>query len=125
MMLLFYTILEVYTNSGMVSTKPYVWSTNSQRVHIDQNGNITNTGCFARSAKIMLTAYDSKDNVVASSSVTVRFYKFNWQYKRLQSQEVVSDNLFRPTVEPASTESETLVSFVTAYLSKVFGLFIS
>ena len=103
----------------------YVWSTNSRRVHIDQNGNITNTGCFARSARIMLTAYDADGNVVALSTVAVRFYKFNWQYRRLQSQEIVSDNLFRPTVEPASTESETLVSFVTAYLSKVFGLFIS
>lgn len=102
----------------------YVWSTNSWRVNIDQQGNITNSGPFARSAKIWLTAYDRDNNVVAETSVTVRFYKFNWQYKRLQSQEIVSDNAFRPTVESTATEPETLVSFVTAFLSKVFWLFI-
>ena len=102
----------------------YVWSTNSWRVDIDQKGNITNSGPFARSAKIWLRAYDRDDNIVAESSVTVRFYKFNWQYRRLQSQEVVSDNIFRSTIEPTVTEPETLVSFVTVFLSKVFWLFI-
>lgn len=102
----------------------YVWSTNSWRVDIDQHGLITNSGPFARSAKIWLTAYDRDNNVVAETSVTVRFYKFNWQYRRLQSQEVVSDNMFRPTIEPTATEPETLVSFITAFLSKVFLWFI-
>lgn len=102
----------------------YVWSTNSWRVDIDQQGHITNSGPFARSAKIWLTAYDRDNNVVAETSVTVRFYKFNWQYRRLQSQEFVSDNVFRPTVEPTATEPETLVSFVTAFFTKVFWLFI-
>ena len=85
---------------------------------------ITNSGPFARSAKIWLRAYDRDDNVVAETSVTVRFYKFNWQYRRLQSQEIVSDNMFRPTVEPTTMEPETLVSFVTAFFTKVFWLFI-
>ena len=102
----------------------YVWSTNSWRVDIDQRGNITNSGPFARSAKIRLRAYDRDDNIVAESSVTVRFYKFNWQYRRLQSQEIVSDNMFRPTVEPTATEPETLVSFVTAFFTKVFWWFV-
>lgn len=102
----------------------YVWSTNSWRVDIDQQGHITNSGPFARSAKIWLRAYDRDDNVVAETTVTVRFYKFNWQYRRLQSQEIVSDNMFRPTVEPTTMEPETLVSFVTAFFTKVFWLFI-
>ncbi len=85
---------------------------------------ITNSGPFARSAKIRLRAYDRDDNIVAESSVTVRFYKFNWQYRRLQSQEIVSDNMFSPTVEPTATESETLVSFVTAFFTKVFWWFV-
>ena len=98
----------------------YVWSTNSRRVEIDQNGNITNTGCFARTAVITLTAYDADGNVVASSTVTVRFYKFDWQFSRLQSQEVVSDNVFNSSGEPTETESERIVSFVTAFFSEVF-----
>ena len=102
----------------------YVWSTNSWRVDIDQQGHITNSGPFARSAKIWLIAYDRDDNVVAETSVTVRFYKFNWQYRRLQSQEIISDNVFRPTVEQTATEPETLVSFVTAFFTKVFWPFI-
>ena len=102
----------------------YVWSTNSWRVDIDQQGHITNSGPFARSAKIRLRAYDRDGNIVAESSVTVRFYKFNWQYRRLQSQEIVSDNVFRSTVEPTATEPETLVSFVTAFFTKVFWWFV-
>lgn len=102
----------------------FEWSSDSSRVHIDQQGNITNTGCFARSAKITLAAYDADGSVIASSAVTVRFYKFNWQYRRLQSQEIVSDNVFRPTVEPSAAEPETLFSFVTAFLSKAFWPFI-
>ena len=102
----------------------FEWSSDSTRVHIDRDGNVTNTGWFARSAKITLTAYDAQGNVIAASTVTVRFYKFNWQYRRLQSQEVVSDNVFRPTIEPTATEPETLVSFVTAFFTKVFWLFI-
>ena len=99
----------------------YVWSTNSWFVDVDQNGNVTNTGCFARKAKITLTAYDAEGEIVAQSTVTVRFYKFNWQYRRLQSQEVVSDNMFRPAADPAATEPETLFSFVSAFFSKFFG----
>ena len=101
----------------------YVWSTDSGRVHIDQKGNITNTGSFARTAVITLTAYDADGNVVASSAITVRFYKFNWQYKRLQSQEVISDNIFKSSVEPTETESERIVSLITAFFSKVFHFF--
>ena len=98
----------------------YEWSSNSFRVHVDQDGNVTNTGSFARSAKITLTAYDRYGQIVASSTVTVRFYKFEWQHKRLQSQEVVSDNLFRSAVVPTADEPETLVSFVSAFFSKIF-----
>ena len=98
----------------------YVWSSDSWRVQVDQHGNITNTGCFARSAKITLTAYDAFDRVVAQNTVSVRFYKFDWQNKRLQSQEVVSDNMFRSTVEPTASEPETLASIISAFISKVF-----
>ena len=101
----------------------FEWSSDSTRVHIDQSGNITNTGCFARSARITLTAYDADGNVVALSTATVRFYKFFWQYKRLQSQETVSDNIFMPTVEPMDTEPEKFTAFISAVISIVLRRF--
>ena len=97
----------------------YVWSTNSWRVDIDQKGNITNTGPFARSAKITLTAYDAEDNVVASSTVTVRFYKFNWQYRRLQLQEIVSDNILGNTVSTKGNEAEPVAALISVIVTNI------
>ena len=103
----------------------YVWTSNSSRVSVDQNGLITNSGCFARSARITLTAYDLHDNVVTSSNVTVRFYKFDWQKTRLQSQEVVGDNFFYPKVKPTEREPELLLSMISALLEKKHWWFVS
>lgn len=60
----------------------FKWSSSNKKVKIDQNGKITNTGNFARSSTITLTAYDAQGNVVAKSSVKVRFFKLKWQLNK-------------------------------------------
>lgn len=66
------------------------WSSDNDKVQIDQNGQVTNKGWFgARKATITATVKDSVGNVIARTQITVRFYKFNFQRNRLQTQDVV------------------------------------
>ncbi len=66
------------------------WSSDNSKVRVDQNGTITNTGWFgARKATIAVKVKDSAGNVIARTQITVRFYKFNFQLSRLQTQDVV------------------------------------
>ena len=49
-------------------------STNN-KVLVDNNGKVTNRGCFSRTSVIMVKVYDADGNVLASDSVKVTFYK--------------------------------------------------
>ncbi len=107
----------------------FVWSSSSGRVKIDQNGDITNTGSFSRSATITLTVYDADGNVIANDSVKVSFYKFSWQRNRLQSQSIVSDNLMQQNfseeeLEKSEEEAEsTVLEFIMSFASYIFDIF--
>ncbi len=81
-----------YTTKNCENVAYCVWSSSNSRVKVNERGDITNTGYFSRSSKISVTAYDVQGNVVAKSSVKVRFYKFDWQRSMLQTQSVVSDD---------------------------------
>lgn len=97
----------------------FEWKSSNPRVKIDQNGNITNVGCFARSSRITLTAFDSDGNIVMQTSVRVRFYKFNWQTKYLRTQDITSDSFLMAMqgVQNENTqESETVASFFSILL---------
>lgn len=64
-----------------------VWSSDNDKVIVDSNGNVTNKGFFfARKAVITAKIVDSQGSVIASDSITVRFYKFNLQLSRLLEQ---------------------------------------
>ncbi|MCR5485027.1 MAG: leucine-rich repeat protein [Clostridiales bacterium] len=102
------------------------WSSSTLRVNVDQNGKITNTGCFSRSAVITFTVYDDEDNVIASDSVTVSFYKFNWQKNRLDVQSVVSDNVFmrdmpESELEAVSQKPDSIIVNLIGYVFDFFG----
>lgn len=70
----------------------YKWSSSNSKVKVDERGFVTNTGRFARSSIITLTAYDADGNVIASNNLKVSFYKFDWQFNALKTQSVVSDD---------------------------------
>ena len=80
---------KAYNCDGAVTFK---WSSSNKKVHVDENGTVTNTGNFARSAKITVSAYDADGNVIARGSIKIKFYKFDWQAERLQTQSFVSDD---------------------------------
>ncbi len=62
------------------------WRSDNSKVLVDKNGKVTNKGFFfARRATITLTVTDRAGNVIASDSVTVRFYKFSFQFSDLQA----------------------------------------
>lgn len=62
------------------------WSSDNSKVLVDKNGKVTNKGFFfARRATITLTVTDRAGNVIASDSITVRFYKFSFQFSDLQA----------------------------------------
>lgn len=66
------------------------WSSDNDKVQVDGNGTVTNKGWFgARKATITAIVRDSAGNVIASTQIVVRFYKFNFQRSRLQTQDVV------------------------------------
>lgn len=66
------------------------WSSDNEKVQIDQNGHVTNKGWFgARKAIITATVKDSAGNVLARTQMALRFFKFNFQRNRLQTQSVV------------------------------------
>lgn len=62
------------------------WSSDNEKVLVDKNGKVTNKGFFfPRKATITLTVTDSAGNVVATDSITVKFYKFSFQLSGIQS----------------------------------------
>lgn len=65
------------------------WSSDNSKVLVDSNGNVTNKGFFfARKATITVKVTDSAGNVLATDSITVRFYKFSFQLSNIQSTMV-------------------------------------
>ncbi|MDY6016118.1 MAG: leucine-rich repeat protein [Oscillospiraceae bacterium] len=62
------------------------WSSDNSKVLVDGSGKVTNKGFFLpRKAVITATVTDSAGNVIATDSVTVRFYKFSFQLSKVQS----------------------------------------
>lgn len=62
------------------------WSSDNSKVLVDKNGKVTNKGFFfARRATITLTVTDRAGNVIATDHITVRFYKFSFQFSDLQA----------------------------------------
>ena len=63
-----------------------IWSSDNSKVLVDGSGKVTNKGFFSpRKAVITATVTDSAGNVIATDSVTVRFYKFSFQLSGVQS----------------------------------------
>ena len=62
------------------------WSSDNTKIRVDENGKVTNKGFFfPRKATITVTVTDSAGNVLATDSITVRFYKFSFQLSGIQS----------------------------------------
>ncbi len=62
------------------------WSSDNKKVLVDNNGKVTNKGWFfARKATITLDICDKAGNVIATDSIIVRFFKFDFQLSRIQS----------------------------------------
>lgn len=65
------------------------WSSDNLNVLVDSNGKVTAKGFFfAKKATITVTVKDGAGNVLASDSITVRFYKFSFQLSRIQATMV-------------------------------------
>ena len=68
------------------------WTSDNEKVLIDKDGHITNIKSWSRASNIKIELLDANSNVVATDTVRVIFYKWNWQLKKLRTQSVVSDN---------------------------------
>lgn len=58
-----------------------IWESNNKNVYVNALGEVTNTSRRAQSAIITAKVCDPNGDVICKNSVTVRFYKFNWQLK--------------------------------------------
>ncbi len=104
----------------------FEWTSSNNRVKVDKNGTITNTGLFSRSATITLTAYDADNNVLAQDSVKVSFYKFSWQKSKLKSQSIVSDNVAQQGLSENELEAaEPAESGIAVFLLNIANYFLS
>jgi hypothetical protein len=65
--------LGYVTNVENASRVEYISSTFNML--IDQQGNITNKGFLVRSSNITINVYDAEDNIIATNTVNVMFYK--------------------------------------------------
>ena len=66
------------------------WSSNNTKVRVDENGTVTNKGWFgARKAIITAIVTNGAGKVIGRAQITVRFYKFGFQLRRLEKQETV------------------------------------
>lgn len=65
--------LDYATNFETAARVEYTSSTFNML--IDQQGNITNKGFLVRSSKITVNVYDAEDNIIATKTVNVLFYK--------------------------------------------------
>ena len=62
------------------------WSSDNSKISVDENGKVTNKGFFfPRKATVTVTVTDSAGNILATDSIVVRFYKFNFQLSGIQS----------------------------------------
>lgn len=65
------------------------WRSDNSKVLVDSNGKVTNKGFFfARKATITVRVTDSAGNEIATDDVVVRFYKFSFQFEKIQSNMV-------------------------------------
>ena len=70
-------------DSGKYSVE---WKSDNSKVFVDENGKVTNKGFFfPRKATITVTVTDSAGNIIATDSVVVRFYKFDFQFSGIQN----------------------------------------
>ncbi len=77
------------------------WSSNNKKVPVDQTGAVTNKGWFgARKATVTATVRNGAGKVIGRAQITVCFYKFGFQRRKLEKQDVaylpnsVEDYLF-------------------------------
>ncbi len=74
---------SVQLESGFSDSDNYTvkWSSDNSKVLVDENGKVTNKGFFfAREATITLSVTDSAGNILATDSITVKFYKFSFRF---------------------------------------------
>ncbi len=98
------------------------WTSDNNKVLVDQTGHITNLRAFGRSANIKAEMLDTNGNVMATDTVKVIFYKFGWQLDRLQSQSIVSDNFAQRnlSVEQLEAMDDTSDFAVNDFFSGAF-----
>ena len=53
------------------------YTSSNKNVVVDQDGKITNTGFLSRTSDITVNIYDASDNIIATDTVNVKFYKFS------------------------------------------------
>ncbi len=87
-----------FVDSGIYASVK--WSTDNEKVFVEQNGHITNIKSYARSANITIEMLDAQGGVITSDTVKVIFYKYNWQLGKLRSQAIVSDNFAQRNLSP-------------------------
>ncbi len=68
------------------------WTSDNEKVFINKYGHVTNTKSWSRASNIKIELLDSNGNVIATDTIRVIFYKWNWQLKKLRTQSVISDN---------------------------------
>ena len=59
------------------------WSSSNSKVTVMSDGTVVNKGFFARKADITAYLYDSDGELLATRTVSVIFYKFDWQLRNL------------------------------------------
>ena len=83
-----YSSESLQLECGLPDSENYTvkWSSDNTKVLVDENGKVTNKGFFfPRKATVTVTITDSAGNVLATDSIVVRFYKFNFQFSGIQS----------------------------------------
>lgn len=78
---------NVSLNLGYIAnTEDYArveWSSNNEKVIVDQNGQVTNSKANSRSANITVKMYDANGKVIATDTVNLSFYKLGWNLLKL------------------------------------------
>ena len=59
------------------------WSSSNSKVSVSSNGTVVNKGFFSRKADITVSLYGNDGEFLAKRTVSVIFYKFDWQFKNL------------------------------------------
>ena len=78
---------NVSLNLGyIINTEDYArieWSSDNEKVIVDQNGQVTNSKANSRSANITVNMYDANGKVIATDTVNLSFYKLGWNLLKL------------------------------------------